>query len=191
MTWTLISGAVAGGAIAWVWGAISWMVLPWHHATFLAFTDEAGIERAILASAPMSGVYGLPAPPRTARDADRAAREAADRMAQQRMIAGPIVTAIVQRNGFGSVPLAMLRAFVIYAVASLVLTWLLLQTSGLSYWQQVGFVAALGLAAGLMCRLPDWNWHGYSTSYTAVNVVDHVIAAFLVGLALAGISPER
>ncbi|HEY7475307.1 MAG TPA: hypothetical protein VH679_09880 [Vicinamibacterales bacterium] len=185
MTWTLIGGAVAGGVIAWVWGAISWMALPWHHATFLAFSDESEIERAILASAPVSGVYGLPAPPRTPRGADRAAREAADRAAQQRMIAGPIVTAVVQRHGFGSVPLAMLRAFVIYAAASLVLTWLLLHTADLSYWRKVGFVAAVGLAAGLICRLPDWNWHGYSTSYTAVSIADHVVGAFLVGLALA------
>jgi hypothetical protein len=187
MLTTLFWGALAGGAIAWIWGAISWMVLPWHHATFLAFTDEPELERAILKAAPRSGVYGLPAPPRYESSMDKSARDAIDRAAQQRMIDGPIVTAVVQRHGFGSVPLAMARAFLIYMMSSAVLTWLLMMSHQPTYWERVLFVAVIGLAAGLICRLPDWNWHGYSTAYSLVNVVDHTAGAFLVGLALARI----
>jgi hypothetical protein len=188
MLTTLLWGAMAGGAIAWMWGAVSWMALPWHHATFLTFTNESEIERAVLAGAPRSGVYGLPAPPRYDSDVDAAARAAADRVAQQRMMTGPIVTAVVQRGGFGSVPLAMARAFAIYATLALVLTWLLLQASGLSYWNKVAFVVGVTLAAGLMCRLTDWNWHGYSTAFTLVQVADHIVSGFLMGLALARIA---
>jgi hypothetical protein len=104
------------------------------------------------------------------------------------MKSGPVVTAVVARDGFGSVPAAMARAFVIYAVAAAILAWLLLQTSGLSYWGKVEFATAAGLLAGAICRLPDWNWHGYSTSYTAVCVADHAVGGFLVGLALAMIT---
>lgn len=50
------------------------------------------------------------------------------------------------------------------------------------------FVAVIGLAAGLICRLPDWNWHGYSAAYTAVCMADHVVGSALVGLALAAIA---
>ena len=185
---TLMWGALVGGAILWVWGALSWMLLPWHHATFRAFADEGAVQRTILVAAPESGVYGLPAPPTYTKAMDKAARAAADRAAQQQMIAGPIVTAIVQRDGFGSVPMAMLRAFVIAAALSLVIAWLLLQTVGLTYWHRVAFVSAIGLASGMMCRLPDWNWHGYPTSFTAVQMCDHVVGAFLLGLALARIA---
>jgi len=105
------------------------------------------------------------------------------------MMSGPIVTAIVQREGFGSVPMAMLRAYVIYAAAGAVMTWVVLQANGgASYWDRVGVATAMGLAAGLICRLPDWNWHGYSSGYTAVNVIDHTVGAFLVGLALAALA---
>lgn len=100
------------------------------------------------------------------------------------MVKGPIVTAIVQREGFGSVPLAMLRAFVIYAAASAVMTFVASRTGG-TYWDRVVVVTAIGLAAGLICRMSDWNWHGYSSAYTAVNVVDHVVSACVVGLAVA------
>jgi len=187
MVITLVWGALVGGAILWIWGAFSWMVLPWHHATFRAFVDEAAVERTVLSAAPGSGVYGMPAPARHDKTMDKAAQAAADRAAQQRMTAGPIVTAIIQREGFGSVPLAMLRAFLIGALVSVLMTWLLLQTDGLSYWQKVGFVSGIGLAAGLICRLPDWNWHGYSTAFTAVQMCDHVAGAFLSGLALAAL----
>jgi hypothetical protein len=187
MLLTIFWGAIAGGAIAWIWGAISWMVLPWHHATFLSFTDEADIARVVLDGCPRSGVYGLPAPPRYPPGADKAAREAIDYAANRQMQVGPIVTAVVQRGGFGSVPTAMMRAFVIYAVAGGVMTWLLLQTSGLSYWERAGFVTGVALAASLICRMTDWNWHGYSTPYTVVCIADHVVSGFLVGLGLAGL----
>ena len=186
MLMTIIWGALVGGAIAWVWGAISWMALPWHHATFRAFSNEDELERVVRTSCPESGVYGLPAPPKSSPGMDKAARATADRAAQARMMSGPIVTAIVQRGGFGSVPLAMLRAFAIYAVAGSVMTWVAIKTDG-QYWDSVGVVTAMGLAAGLICRVTDWNWHGYSSAYTAVNVMDHTVGALLMGLGLAAI----
>ena len=181
---TVLYGGLAGGAVAWVWGAISWGVLPWHHATFQAFSGEDDIARAILRACPRPGVYGLPAPPRHSPGADKATRDAADQAAQARMRGGPIITAIIQPTGFGSVPLAMLRAFVIYTAFAAVVTGLLLQTAGLSQ-SEVAFAAAVGLAAGLLCRFTDWNWHGYSTSYALVCVADHVIGSALVGLVIA------
>jgi hypothetical protein len=183
----ILLGAFAGGAVAWLWGALSWGVLPWHHATFRSFADEDAVLGAVAAACPASGVYGLPAPPRHSTDMDKTARAAADRAAQQRMQSGPIVTAIVQRGGFGSVPLALLRAFAIYALTSGVLMWVLRQTAPPAYWHGVAVVTAVGLASGLMCRLTDWNWHGYSTDYTLVNIADHVVGAFLVGLVLAAL----
>lgn len=185
---TILLGALAGGTIGWVWGAISWMLLPWHHATFLSFANEPDLARTMLDNCPRSGVYGLPAPPRYPPGADKATRAAIDRAAHTQMVEGPLVTAIVQRNGFGSVPMAMLRAFLIAAMAGALLTWLLLQTTGLSYVERVTFVAAIGLAVGLVSRLPDWNWHGYSTAFTIVCVADHVAGGFLVGLGIAALT---
>jgi hypothetical protein len=184
--WTTIAlGAAAGGATAWVWGAISWAVLPWHHATFRGVINEDAFTRAILDACPASGVYGVPAPPKTAPGMTPAARQALDRAAQARMKSGPVVTAIVQRHGFGSVPLAMLRAFIVYALASAVLTSLLLNLTITGTWPRAMAAAGVGLFAGLLCRMTDWNWHGYSTSYALVCVVDHVIGCFLAGAAIA------
>ena len=103
------------------------------------------------------------------------------------MQSGPIVTAVVRREGFGSVPLALLRGFAIYALTSAVLMWILQQIPGMAYWHRVTVVTAVGLAAGLLCRLTDWNWHGYSTGYTLVNIADHLVGGSLVGLVLAAL----
>src|ERR1051326_4182782 len=173
----LVWGGLAGGTIAWVWGAVSWMLLPWNHATFLSFSNEDDVARFVTANCPRSGLYGLPGPPRPGPGATKAERESLDRAAHARMTTGPIATIIVQRDGFGSVPMAMVRAFAIYAASGAALTWLLLQTTGLSYWHRVSVVAVIGLAAGVMCRLTDWTWQGYPASYTLVGVTDQVMGA--------------
>ena len=33
-------GALFGGLTLFVWGFVSWTVLPWHNMTFSTFTDE-------------------------------------------------------------------------------------------------------------------------------------------------------
>ncbi len=184
MLQTLLIGALAGGATAFVWGAISWMLLPWHHATFLAFTDEDAVIRTIVEQAPRSGVYGIPAPP---RGATREQRAKADEIASKRMQSGPLVMAVINRGGFGPVGPHMLGAFAINAIAAAILTWLLLQTTGLGYAGRVEFVGLAGLSGAVICRLTDWNWHGYSTSYTAVCVADTLIGWTLVGVTLAAV----
>src|SRR5436190_13917113 len=97
----LVLGALSGGTAAFVWSAISWMALPWHHATFRSFSDEDALVRAIEAHAPSSGMYGIPGPPRAPKNASREEREAVETAAWQRMQSGPIVTAVVVRRGFG------------------------------------------------------------------------------------------
>ena len=61
MIQSLLLAALAGGAVVFVWGAISWMALPWHHKSFQKFTDEEGVAKALMAAAPASGLYSLPA----------------------------------------------------------------------------------------------------------------------------------
>jgi hypothetical protein len=68
------------------------------------------------------------------------------------------------------------------------LTRLLLQTSGLSYKRRVTFLAIAGLAASVMIDLPNWNWWGFSSAYTAVNLIDSTVTWLLAGLVIAKVS---
>ena len=47
----LIKGGIFGGIILFVWGFISWVVLPWHTITLNKFKDEAAVEQALTANA--------------------------------------------------------------------------------------------------------------------------------------------
>ena len=187
MVQNLIVGAIVGGIVAFTWGAISWMVLPWHHTTFLRFRDEDAVARAIAENAPRSGVYGFPGTPDIRSGMSAEERKAAETAAWEKMKAGPILFAVVQREGFGSLTFKMLSGFAIGVVASLILTWLLLNTTGLSYLGRATFVALAAFGGAVLCRLPDWNWHGFSTPYTAVLLADAAIGWFLTGLAIAAV----
>jgi hypothetical protein len=186
---TLLLGAAAGGAISWSWGAISWMLLPWHHATFLPFRDEDAVCRAIADNAGRSGVYGIPAQRALPAGASADERAAFERAVQQRLRDGPLLFAVVLRRGYPPVWRPMLGALAIAMLVSALLTALLLQTTGLSYGGRIAFVGTAGLAGALLCRLPDWNWHGFSTGYTAVAIADAAIGWTLVGCALGAIAP--
>lgn len=169
----LVLGTLVGGTVAWVWGAISWMALPWQRATFLAFRDQDAVARAIAENAPRSGMYGIP----VETDAD----------AESRLATGPLVLAAVRREGFGPAIVAMIGGWAVYALGSLLISGLLLHAAPLPYLGRALFVCVAALAGTLVCRLGDWNWHCFAAGYTLVRVADVAIGWFLVGLAISGI----
>lgn len=187
MLQNLALGAIVGGIVVFAWGAFSWMVLPWHHATFLRFEDESAVARVVSENAPRSGVYGLPAPSALPPGASSEERTRAETEAWERMKSGPTLFAVVGREGFGSIGPRLVAALAIGVLASLLFTWLLLQTTGLGYFGRAAFIAVGGMAGAVICRLPDWNWHGFSGHYTAVSVADATIGWLLTGLAIAAV----
>ena len=58
----LIKGGLLGGLAMFIWGTISWTVLPWRRTSFRTFTDENAVAQVLVANAPRRGVYVLPNP---------------------------------------------------------------------------------------------------------------------------------
>jgi hypothetical protein len=75
--------------------------------------------------------------------------------------------------------------------AAFLLTWLALQTSGLSYAKRVLFLGVVGLAAGVITELPNWNWWGFSGSYAAVMIADGTLTWLIAGLVIAKVCKPR
>jgi lipoprotein signal peptidase len=98
---------------------------------------------------------------------------------------GPIVIAAVRRGGFGSFTRGLVVQLLSLMAAAFLLTWLLLQTRGLSYARRVAFVAVAGLSASVIVDLPNWNWWGFSGAYTVVNLADSLLTWLLAGLVIA------
>lgn len=187
MVLTLIVGGIVGGVAFFIWGALSWMLLPWHHATFSRFHDEDEVARVIERNTDRSAVYGVPAPPKSDPGMSAEEKKAAEAATMNRMKQGPLLLAVVTRGGLAPIWLLMIRALVVYMLSAMLVTWILMQTTGFGFLGRAGFVGTVGLAAGFICRLPDWNWHGYAASYTAVNIADAAIGWFLTGLAIAAV----
>lgn len=186
----LVLGTVLGGLTAFAWSMISWEIIGWHEKTMVPFQNEEEMSRAITAHALTDGTYMLPSPPRTGgmTPEEKNQAEAAVRSKFER---GPIMVAAVRRGGFGSFGRAIVLQILSLMVAAFLLTWLLLQTSGLSYARRVTFLAVTGLAASAIVDLPNWNWWGFSASYTAVNLADFTVTWLIAGLVIAKVSYAR
>jgi len=195
--------------VLFAWGVVSWMLLPWHLATLEKFKDEAKVAQALTANATKSGVYLLPnvhkhEPGITEAKAKRAEakakkaeakgkkaeakRKKAEAEGMKRMIQGPFMFAAVSLQGTSGSGAALPIQLVTTIVSALLATWLLTNSTLPGYWPRVGFLVVLALTAGVICHVPDWNWWGFSASYTAVAFADLLIGWTLAGLVIAKVT---
>ncbi len=182
----LVLATVLGGLVAFLWGAISWMVLPWHHKILQAFTNEDAVAAVIRSNTPQAGVYLLPNVQEGASEQERASREKA---AMDRMRQGPVVLAAVQVAGRDpSSPTLYLGGLLINLVGAFFVSWLVLSLSGSSYGARVKTVMLAALIAGALGHLPNWHWWGFSTGYTLMAILDLFIAWSLAGLVISRIA---
>jgi hypothetical protein len=184
---SLLLGTILGGLTAFIWSSISWELLGWHEKTLLTFENDEAVAAVLLSHTTQSGTYLLPGMP-SQEGMTPEQKKAAQSALMERMQKGPIMFAAVRRNGFGSYARGLVIQFLSLVAAAFLLTWLLLQTQGLTYWRRVAFLAAAGLAAGVISDLPNWSWWGFSGLYTGVNVADFTLTWFISGLVIAKVA---
>jgi hypothetical protein len=173
-TKSLVLGTLLGGLTALVWSNISWELIGWHEKSLRTFQNDKEVAAVVSSHTAEDGTYLMP--------------YGNSKEAQERMGRGPIVFAAVRRGGMGSVARLFAVQIAILFARAFLLTWLLLQTSGLTYGRRVLFLAMVGLAASAIVDLPNWNWWGFSGSFTAVNVADNVLTCLFSGLAIAKVA---
>jgi hypothetical protein len=182
---SLLLGGILGGLVVFVWGVISYLILPWHTAVLNKFTDEAAVTQALGAHAATSGMYILPNPHKHDPALTNAQRQTAEEDGMKRMMSGPFMFASVSLPGARDMGQAMGLNVLGNILSAVLVTWLLLQGSIRSYWSRVGFVVVVAFTTCTIAYVPYWIWWTFSTSFTLVEFADHVIGWFLVGLVLA------
>ena len=185
---SLMLGGLLGGLVLFVWGAISYMALPWHRMALEKFTDEAVVAQTLTANASVSGMYILPNPHKHEPGLTDAQRQAAEDDGMKRMMQGPFMFASVSLGGTHDMGQALLLNVLSDILAAALVAWLLLQTANLSYWCRVGFVVVVALTTGVVAHVPYWIWWRFSTSFTLVEFADLLIGWFLAGLVLAKVT---
>ena len=188
---SLLLGAILGGLTAFLWSFISYSVLPWHLSQYHPFQNEDDVSALLSSHAAESGIYVLPLGP-SQQGLTAEQKKAAVEIRTQKIQKGPLMFAAVRLSGFGSFPRVLLIQLLCQMFAALLLTWMLLQTMGLSYGRRVAFLAIAGLAASVIADLPYWNWYGFPTTYTAINLIDYTLTWLLAGMVIAKVAnPQR
>lgn len=186
---SLILGGLLGGLVLFVWGSISWVVLPWHIMTFEKFKDEAAVAQALTANALQPGVYLLPNVHKHDPGMTEEQKRAEEAEGMKRMVQGPAMFAAVTPQGAGGMSYALLIQLMTGMVGAFLATWLLLKTRPVSYWHRVGFLVVIALVTAVIAHVPYWNWWNFSTGYTAVTLADLLIGWFLASLVIAKLTP--
>jgi hypothetical protein len=187
---SLLLGTILGGLVAFLWSFVSWELLPWHEKALLTFQDEDAVASVIEAHTARSGTYLLPGgPSQEGMTAEQ--KKAAEKVQIEKMQKGPVMFAAVRQGGFGSYARGLITQVLCLMAAAFLLTWLLLQTRGLTYGRRVVFLAVAGLAASVIADLPNWNWWCFSGTYTAVNLADYTLTWLLAGLVIAKVAKPR
>lgn len=163
-----------GGLVLFLWGFVSWAVLPWHENVAHKFSDEAAVAQVLKANALEPGVYYLPFAEEDHKPGETAA----------------FVNVLPQ--GFDmNMGKLMGIGLLTQVIAAFLVVVLLRRTRGLSYLGKAMFIALVGLIIGFVSHAPYWNWFGFSTPYVIVIILDTVIGWTLAGLVIARFSEGK
>lgn len=180
----LVLGSVTGAIVLFAWSALAWMVIPWPGDPLRTFTNEDAVEQAIVANAPQSGNYILPNPHKAGLTSEQQQRSG------EKMMRGPMMFASVRLAPMRSMGVLMVIQFLTQFVVALIATFLLLQTSGLSYAHRVVFVAACGVLIFVGGKMDEWIWWSFSNSYLCMEfgaiVTGWILAALVIAKFVSG-----
>jgi len=166
--------SVTAGVVLFVWGFISWAVLPWHNLVASKFTNEAAVSQVLKENAPQQGVYFLPF-----SEKDHGPDQVG-------------AFANVQPHGTDmNMGRQMATALATQIIGAFLVLMLLMHTSLANYWGKVGFMALVGLTIGFVSHAPYWNWFGFPAPYVLVTILDSTIGWSLAGLAVSRFLQNR
>ena len=156
----LVVGAIVGGIILFLWGAVTHAVLPqpMHY-----FKDEQAVVQALRANAPVNGIYFGP------HGIFASVAFLPDLGDKTRHI-GPNLL----RQLFTDMLAALLLAAFLTCLPGTVLG-------------RAGWAALAGIVAVALKILPYWNWYGFPPAFIGMEALDLVGKFFLGALVLGAL----
>jgi hypothetical protein len=162
----------AGGVALFLWGALSWAVLPMRADNLQEFNDEDKVAAVLKASTDGHGVYVYP------KD-------------KEKLAGGPFAFVIFRPGATMPMSRLMVRGFLVCVLAAGLMSNLLLQSSVTTYGGRILFCVVVCLTAGVLVRLSDWNWRFYPTSYVLIELLHLAVSGAVLGLAIGKLIVPR
>lgn len=187
----LFQAAVLGGIIVFLWGLISWMLLPWHQVTIKQFVNEERVAEVIRENALERGIYLMPSMYTYDNRQTPAVAQQRVEEGREKLARGPVMFASINPQGVNpNMAGSFFISIVINIIGAFFITWIVSQIKG-GYWQRVGFITLIGFLVGFLGLLPAWNWWNFNMSYVVVGMMDLLIGWFLAGLLIAKIQQKK
>lgn len=178
----ILLAAILGGFVHFVWGAFSWMVLPWHNATIQDLPGEANVVPVLRQNLGASGIYWFPGMQEANKD------EASMAAFVKKHRAGPIGWLVYHPEGRDPMPKStFVKGFLIDFVSALFAASVLAAASPRGYVRRVFIVVGVALFAALSSHAMQWNWMLLPGHYSIVMMADLVVGWSLAGAAMAAI----
>ncbi len=179
-----------GGFILFIWGAISWSILPWQKNQIKSFDNDYDVSSSISNNACCSGLYTVPN--LHGYRNDPAQMDAA----KERMREGPYAVIAVAANGRDpSMVGSAISTLIVKIIAASLVAWLLLtysQGRPLEYTRSVKFITVVGIVVAILSAMPLLIWFAFPASFTIGMMIEIVFGWFFAGLAIAKMtSPKK
>jgi hypothetical protein len=186
----IIKCGLIGGLILFVWGAVSWTVLPWQKGQMKSFSDEGDVRSSIVDNANSSGLYVLPNLHKYAGNPEGMAS------ARAKMAEGPYVVAAVSLEGRNPNMMgSSVQSLILKIVAACLVTWLLFKTrqanAQLEFNASVKFVTVVGIVVALLATIPYGIWFGFPSHFVIGSIIEIVFGWFFAGLAIAKLANSK
>lgn len=182
-----LGGILLAAILYFAWGMVSHMVLPYHRDATQPFRGEPAVMAAVQAAAPESGHYLAPFP-YPSEDMDEAAQEKFQAEMMERYLKGPVVFAVVNREGGRTMNEAMLyQGACSLAIAILLAAIFHLGKVTRPVSRYVITLASAGVVIAAMV-IPYWNWFKFPDDYTIAYIVDIAGGFALAGIPLAALT---
>lgn len=186
MTTRILLAGILGGIAMFVWNFIGHDLLPLGHTGIHEIPNEAAVLDAMKANIGENhGFYFFPG----LGFGDNPTREQeSEGMKQmpQKLAANPSGILIYHPPGR---TFAFVRALVVEfstdVLQSILVVFLLAQTSLATFGSRVGFICVAGILATITTNISYWNWYGFPKRYTAAYMFIELVGFLCVGIVAA------
>ncbi len=176
-----VIGIILGTVVCFVWGAVSWMVLPWHNSSIRTLPEEQLIMDTVKTVVSDPGFYIFPSNKTPNGQMDK-------KLWEEKYKKGPNGILVFSPGGHDFMPP---QAFLFDILSNLIIasiTMLILNLSRdrvKSIVPRAFLVAAIGIAVGTAAHGMYWNWFHFPTDFTCVALADTFISFLLLGFTQA------
>lgn len=168
---TVIKGALLGGIVLFVWGMVSWMVLPFHMQGIHQLEQpEAALGALMEQTGGQQGVYVAPCPEK-----------------QPDLIKTVPHTFIAigktSPNGFNMGPMMAIE-FATNVVLAGLLTCVLMGLGAANLKQSLHYGLKIGALVAIAAVVPQWNWWQFSVPFLWPVALDYVVGITLAAIVI-------